>query len=201
MNDMINKTLTKKQEEVLEFITSQINEAGIPPTIREIMKYFGFSSMRSVQDHLKALANKGYINLRKSVSRGIELLTSPYAIPILGQISAGLPVESIENVEGYLDLVNKFTGKRPLFALRVKGDSMEGAGIMEDDMVIVRKQPTAEPGAIVAALVDGEALVKTLKKERDKFVLRAENPNYDDVELIEDSSILGKVVGVVRDYG
>ncbi len=198
----MNETLTKKQEEVLGFITDQINGDGIPPTIREIMGYFEFSSMRSAQDHLKALARKGYIKLRGSVSRGIELLVSPYAIPIIGEISAGLPVEAIENVEGYLDLVNKFTNRRPLFCLRVKGDSMEGAGIMEDDLVVVRKQPTAELGDVVAALIDGEALVKTLKKVGNKLVLRAENPVYTDIELKGDVvSIIGKVVGVVRDYG
>lgn len=191
--------LTVKQKKVLEFITLRINEGRIPPTLREIMDYFKFSSLASPRHHLKELAKKGYINLKRSLSRGIELLLPSYAIPVLGEISAGKPIEAIENIEGYLNLVNAFSGSRPLFCLRIKGDSMDGAGIMEGDLVIVRKQNDAESGQIVAALIDDEALVKRLKKKQGKAILRAENPAYPDVDL-KDGRILGKIVGVVRNY-
>ncbi|MFH1414596.1 MAG: transcriptional repressor LexA [Elusimicrobiota bacterium] len=195
----MNNDLTEKQQNVLEFIVSNINDTSIPPTLREIRDHFGFSSLASPRHHLRELSKKGYINLKRSVSRGIELLVSPYAIPVLGEISAGRPVEAFENIEGYLDLVNAFAGKRPLFCLRIKGDSMEGAGIMEGDLVIVRKQETAESGQIVAALLDDEALVKRLYKKNGRLFLKAENPDYPELEL-NGGRILGKVVGVVRNY-
>ncbi|MBN2407078.1 MAG: transcriptional repressor LexA [Elusimicrobia bacterium] len=197
----MTREITKRQKDILMFIADQVNSAGIPPTIREIMANFNFTSMRSAQDHLKALSKKGYIRLKGSLSRGIELLISPYSIPILGEISAGKPLEAIENIEGYLDLVNVFTKRAPLFSLRVKGDSMEGAGIFEGDMVIVRKQPSADPGQIVAALIEGEALVKRLKKKSGGLVLASENPKYEDIRLDRETRVIGKVVGVLRDYG
>ena len=116
----------------------------------------------------------------------------------MGEISAGQPMEAIENIEGYLDLINTFGPKKPLFCLRVNGDSMEGAGIVEDDLVIVRKQPTAEPGQIVAAMINGEALVKRLKKIGNSFVLKPENNAYSVIK--GQFEIIGKVIGVIRKF-
>jgi repressor LexA len=191
--------LTSKQKNVFDFITDSVRGRGIPPTLREIRDHLGFTSLASPRHHLKELARKGYIKLNRSISRGIELAVPLMSIPVLGEISAGQPAEVFENVEGYLDLINAFGTKRPLFSLRVKGDSMEGAGIMEGDMVIVRRQPSAEPGQIVVAMAEGEALVKRLIRKGEKFLLRAENPAYPDISVI-DTGILGKVVGVLRNY-
>ncbi|MFC2061321.1 transcriptional repressor LexA [Elusimicrobiota bacterium] len=197
----MHERLTNKQKKVLEFITEKITGDGIPPTLREIRDEFGFSSLASPRHYLKVLAEKGYINLRNRVSRGIELLFSPpEGIPVLGQISAGNPFEAVEDAQGYLDLSKSFSRYKELFCLKVKGNSMEGAGILEGDLVIVKKQSGADPGQIVVALIDEEALVKRLKKKDKKFVLRAENPDYQDIDL-KGSRIIGKVMGVFRNYG
>ncbi|MFC2048830.1 transcriptional repressor LexA [Elusimicrobiota bacterium] len=195
----MRKKMSNKQHDILDFISSKINMDGIPPTLREICSYFGFSSLASPRYHLKVLSERGYLRLRDHTSRGIELVNNISRIPILGEISAGLPVDAIENIDGYLDLINTFGRKKPLFCLKIKGDSMEGAGIMEDDMVIVRKQSSVEIGQLVAAMIDGEALVKRLKVKEGRYVLHAENPEYPDISA-EGASVIGKIVGIVRNY-
>ncbi|MDA3792442.1 MAG: transcriptional repressor LexA [Elusimicrobia bacterium] len=192
--------LTDKQQAVLNYITESLDGRGIPPTLREIRDNFGYSSLSSPRHHLKELAAKGYINLINSVSRGIELLKKSAGIPILGRISAGHPAEAIQSPEGYLNLADTFVGDSTLFCLKVHGDSMKGVGIMEDDLVIVKYQTTAEDGDIVVAMESDEALVKRFLRKGDKAILHAENPDYPDI-VMQDGSIAGKVVGVVRKYG
>ncbi len=192
------RELTAKQKQVLDFIVSRVRESGIPPTLREISEYFGFSSLASPRHHLDALDSKGYISLKKGASRGIELKFPAGGIPVLGDISAGDPRRAFENIEGYLNPQFLSAGG-DLFCLRVKGDSMSGAGIMQGDIVVVRKQSSADTGSIVAAVIEDEALVKKLKKRGKETVLAAENPAYPDIS-VKNARVLGKVVGVVRDY-
>ena len=191
--------LTRKQKKVLDFIVEQIRFSGSPPTRREIVKHFGFSSPGSPRVHLNALARKGYIRLKKGISRGIELLTPVFGIPILGRTSAGKPIEAIENIEDYLDLSKIFLKEENLFALKVKGDSMEGEGIKEGDLAIVKKQPLANNGDIVVALIEDEALIKKFYKDKNVVRLEAANPKYQPI-LTQKAEIIGKVVSILRNY-
>jgi len=192
--------LGASEAKILDFIKHSIVREGRPPTLRQIMKKFSFSSLASPRYYLRKLQEKNFIAIKKGVARGIELLAPAAGIPVIGEISAGLPLEAVENIEGYIDMVNTFTGKRPLFCLRVRGASMIGPGIMENDLVIVRKQETAQPGEIVAALIEDEALVKRLVKKGKSLFLKAENKSYPDIKMGPEARVAGKVVGVLRGY-
>jgi repressor LexA len=221
----MNKDLTRPQKKVLEFIRERVRDAGAPPTIREIGKRFGFQSTGTVRDYLRALEKKGYLRRQSGRARGIELAPELRGrqVPILGRVAAGLPVLAEENLEGHLDLDATLQHQKgTFFALRVQGDSMVGAGILDGDFVIVRSQETAEPRAIVVALVDGEVTVKRFakkigrgrrksRKERGRTVkvplgegpgiwLLPENPTYSPIPVTEETRILGEVVTLVRDY-
>jgi len=191
--------LTDRQRKVLEFIKERINDSGLPPTLREIQSHFNLSSLASPRFHLKSLAKRGYIRLKSQISRGIELLSPATGIPVVGQISAGKALEAIEDIEGYLDLSKAFPDGKNLFCLKVKGDSMEGAGIIDGDLAIVRKRPDANSGEIVVALIQDEALIKRLKGKGKKFELVSENPKYPPVSA-KNTQIIGKVIGVFRNY-
>lgn len=216
----MSKGLTQRQRQVLEAIREYAERKGYPPSIRELGKALGISSLRGVTVHLDALARKGYIE-RESTSRSIRLLTADAAyasggflprsdgpvgaavsVPLLGAIAAGAPLLAVENVEGYVPVPAEMAaGAKELFALRVKGDSMIGDGIRDGDMIVVRSQPSAENGEIVAALIGDEATVKRLDKSSRPARLLAANPNYEPIPLArEDVRILGKVVGLVRSY-
>jgi repressor LexA len=192
--------LTNKQQEVLMFIRKAIRN-GLPPTIREIASEFGFSSTGTVRDYLKALSTKGYLLLEEKKSRAIELTEKAMLmIPILGAVPAGVPVLSVENVEDYFNVDKLFSQKDELFFLRVKGDSMIDAGIMPDDLVLVKKQPCAQNKDIVVCRVDGEVTVKILRSRENKFFLEPANKNYSIIALNERSQIIGKVITAVRQY-
>lgn len=192
--------LTNKQQEVLMFIRKMIR-GGLPPTIREIAAEFGFSSTGTVRDYLKALCSKGYIILEEKKSRAIELTEKAMlTVPILGHVPAGVPVLAIENVEDYFNVDKLFSQKDELFFLRVKGDSMIDAGIMPDDLVLVKKQPCAENKDVVVCRIDGEVTVKILKSRENKFFLEPANKNYSIIALNDRSQIIGKVITVVRKY-
>ncbi len=192
--------LTNKQQEVLMYIRKMIRE-GLPPTIREIAAEFGFSSTGTVRDYLAALCKKGYILLEEKKSRAIELTEKAMlTIPILGRVPAGVPVLAIENVEDYFNVDKLFAQKDELFFLRVHGDSMIEAGIMPDDLVLVKKQPCAQDRDIVVCRVDGEVTVKILRSRENKFFLEPANKNYSIISLNERSQIIGKVITVVRKY-
>ena len=196
--------LTGRQKEILEFIYTHIREEGYPPTVREIGKKLSLTSTGSVRDHLNALIRKGYIEKTPALSRGIRLaketITDLYSIPIVGKIVAGEPELAIENIEGRLIVDKKLAKSRKTFALRVKGDSMIEEGIMEGDYVVVRPQPVAEQGEIVVALIGDEATVKKFKKERKSIKLLPANPSYSPIEVTEDVTIVGKVIGLIRHY-
>ena len=202
--------LTKRQRAILEFIRDTHSERGYPPSVREIGEAVGLQSPSSVHAQLATLADRGY--LKKDATRpraisiqmdhdGIPVESKPMQnVPVVGRIAAGGPILAVQNIEDTLPLPRDFVGSGTLFALVVKGDSMTGAGIMDGDLVIVRQQPTAEEGEIVAAMVgDEEATVKTLRKRGRAIVLQAENPAYEPIES-DEISILGKVVSVLRRY-
>ncbi len=191
--------LTEKQKRVLKFIYQTISRNRLPPTIREIAKQFGFNSTGTVRDYLKALVHKGYIKVSPHKSRAIELVREAiFSIPILGGVRAGLPAVAVEDVEGYLNLDSLFLADEESFVLRVKGDSMNGAGILPDDLVVVKKQNMAQTGEIVVALKGEEATVKILRRRDNNYYLEAANPAYPPISITDDVSILGKVINVIR---
>ncbi len=205
------KELTARQREVYEFILSRMENTFRPPTIREIGDQFGMRSTGTVRDNLRALVKKGYIRLPGRVARGIELVMRENArlasgarrIPILGSIAAGQPLLAVENIDGQIDIDERFLGKGgPLFGLRVKGDSMRDAGIFDGDYVFVRKQETAENGDIVAAIINEEATVKRYFHEGNRVRLQPANDTMSPIYIQPEEAemiIAGKVVGVLRE--
>lgn len=199
---MIEKRkLTSKQKDVLKFIYNAIKINNLPPTVREIAGHFNFSSTGTVRDYLKALVNKGYIRIAANKSRAIELVREAlFSIPILGKVQAGLPTLAVEEIEGYLDLDSLVFSDESTFALRVEGDSMIGAGIMPNDLVLVRKQSMAQTGETIVALIDDEATVKNLRRRGADYYLEPANPNYSPILVDQRVSIIGKVISVIRRF-
>lgn len=199
---MIEKRkLTSKQKDVLKFIYNAIKINNLPPTVREIASHFNFSSTGTVRDYLKALVNKGYIRISANKSRAIELVREAlFSIPILGKVQAGLPTLAVEEIEGYLDLDSLVFSDESTFALRVKGDSMIEAGIMPNDLVLVRKQNMAQTGETVVALIEDEATVKNLRRRGANYYLEPANPNYSPILVDQKVSIIGKVISVIRRF-
>ncbi|MBU4143257.1 transcriptional repressor LexA [Patescibacteria group bacterium] len=211
---MKSRVLTKRQAQIFDFILSNIDQFGYPPSIPEVQKRFSFKSPNAVQSHFEALKRKGYVSRRPHKSRGIEILVhtaqkennnnNVTTIPILGNISAGNPILAQENIEGEL-VVDKSLAKNPagVFALKVKGDSMIEAGILDGDHVVVRQQQNAEEGDIIVALIEDEATVKKFYKDKssNRVILRPANesmkPIYVDLSN-NNFMILGKVTGVIR---
>jgi repressor LexA len=198
---MTNRILTTKQKAVFKYIYRTIRTTNLPPTIREIAQNFAFSSTGTVRDHLKALVKKGYIKITANKSRAIELVKETmFNIPILGSVRAGLPTLAVEDIEGYLDLDSLVFSESDIFALRVKGDSMNGLGILPGDLVLVKRQSMAQTGETVVALIGEEATVKSLRKKGDKFYLEPANQKYDPILIDKDISIIGRVISVIRKY-
>lgn len=199
---MIKKqTLTAKQKKVLKFIYDSIKIDKLPPTVREIARHFNFSSTGTVRDYLKALVSKGYIRIKANKSRAIEIIREAlFSFPILGRVQAGLPNLAVEEIEGYLNLDSLVFSDDSTFALRVRGDSMIEAGIMPDDLVLVRKQEMAQTGETIVALVEDEATVKKLQRRGNDYYLEPANPNYDPILVDQNVSIIGKVISVIRRF-
>lgn len=204
------KKLTARQREVLEAIQNYHAEKGYIPSIRELGRMLGISSLRGVTVHLAALEKKGWIE-RESTSRSIRVLApepeaavsgATRSIPMLGTIAAGVPLLAVENVEAYIPVPPDIAGKTgELFALRVKGDSMIGDHILDGDTIVVQSRQSADDGDIVAALIGEEATVKRLDKLSHPPRLLPSNPNFDPIELTQDNArILGKIVGLVRTF-
>jgi len=200
--------LTDRQREVLEFIQGFTETHGVPPTVREIGGRFHVTP-RAAFDHLRALERKGYLRRRSTegrTSRALTLATKPPStreVPILGRIAAGAPLLAEENRDGALPLDPSWVGGRgdDVFGLRVRGESMINAHIVEGDLVLVRRQDHAHPGDIVVALVDGEATVKRFARDGHAVLLRPEHPTMAPIVVREgekDLRIIGKVVGLVR---
>jgi repressor LexA len=199
------KTVTKRQDEVLGFMKDFLVRNKFPPTIREIAHHFEIS-VKGAYDHVKALEKKGMIHCNQNQSRSIEILEEIdeerllTSIPILGRVAAGVPILAEENLEGSVHLPQEFLGRGSHFALRVKGDSMTGAGIMDGDLAVIRSQNSAENGDIVVAMTDDDAVtLKRFFKERTRIKLQSENPAYNPL-FLQNVRLLGKLVSVIRRY-
>ena len=197
--------LNDRAREILSYIRSFQREHDMPPTIREIGKAFGISSTNGVRYYLTMLERAGYLKHRSGVSRGYSLLSpmqSP-GIPLIGRVAAGQPILAEESLEDRLDVGQVFGDASDLFALRVRGDSMVDAGILQGDVVIVRQRDQAKPGAIVVALIGDEATVKYYRPGADRIELVPANEKYDPIQVTEgqDFRILGVVTGVLRTVG
>jgi repressor LexA len=200
--------LTARQQRILEHIRRTVQERGYPPTVREIGEAVGLTSSSSVHAQLANLQRKGLLRKDPARPRAIEVAgTRPrgagsVSIPVVGRIAAGAPVLADEHVEEYLAVPDTFASEEEHFALRVVGDSMVGAGILDRDVVVVRRQDVAEDGAIVAAQLPGpgedEATVKRLRRRGRRITLMPENPTVEPFDLPEGGRILGQVVAVLR---
>ena len=194
--------LTARQAEVLELIKRHIEESGMPPTRADIAKELGFKSANAAEEHLRALARKGAIEMIAGASRGIKLPESN-GIPIVGYVAAGYPVLAEEHVDDYCDIAPSFFSPRADFFLRVRGESMQDVGIMEGDLLAVHKTHEANNGDIIVARVDDEMTVKRLHKTRSKHLinLEPENPEFNTIEVDlreQEFAIEGISVGVIR---
>lgn len=200
-----SKGISRRQEQILHYIRQETATQGYPPSVREIGRAVGLKSTSTVHGHLSQLERKGYIRRDSSKPRAIEVLpaagvlprSASVAVPLVGRVTAGLPVLAVENIEDYFPLPRNFGEPGTLFMLRVTGDSMIEAGILDGDYVIVRQQENAENGEIIVALIDDEATIKRFFKEKDKIRLQPEN-SFMEAIIVDDVSILGKVTGVVR---
>jgi len=194
--------MTESQEKVLKYVQEYFSDHHRPPTVREVMRHFNWNSPQSARKHLLALEEKGYLSREDHTARGLKLSEDSsvgVAIPILGRVAAGAPLLAEENREGTLVVDPEMAkGRKTLFALRVKGDSMVDAHILPGDKVIVQQTTHADPGDVVVALLDGEATVKTFRKTGSKLTLEPANPKYRPIPVEEgrDFRIIGRVVGV-----
>ena len=202
--------LTERQQAILNFISESTKERGFPPSIREISSHFGIQSTQGALRHLDALEKKGYLKRDARSARSVQLTdrVSPEddlnlrMVPVLGRVAAGIPIAAVENVEDQIPISKDWLSVgKDYFLLRVRGDSMADA-IQPGDLVLVERQARAETGEIVVAMIEEEATVKRLFREKDKVLLRADNPGYSDIVVKEGTEfqILGKVTGLVRKY-
>jgi repressor LexA len=210
--------LTFEQQRVYDFMLSFRDKNGFPPTVREVAAGLGYKSPNNARQHMQLIEQKGYIRTVPSIARGIEFLNETaavekhenvveeeveeYGVPLIGSVAAGLPITAIENIDGYITLDRSIFRGNDLFALRVKGNSMTGMGILNGDIVVVRKKSNAENGEVVVVIIDGDATLKRFIRDRDTVLLRAENPDYADIVLssVNSIQIAGKLVGVIRKY-
>ena len=197
--------LTTRQQRILDFIARTVRERGYPPTVREIGEAVGLTSSSSVHAQLANLERRGLLHKDPTKPRAMALeapRADGIAIPLLGRIAAGAPTLAAEHVEEYLTVPMGFAGQADHFALRVAGDSMVGAGILDGDVVVVRSQDEADDGDVVAVLLPGpaedEATVKRLRRQRGKVTLVPENPALEPFEMDPEGRVLGKVVAVLR---
>jgi repressor LexA len=188
-----------RRNRILEFVRTYTDEHGFAPSIREIGGAVGVRSTKAVKYHLDILVNEGLLKRAPRQARGISSIRQPDSLPLIGRIAAGSPLLAVENVEAQVSL-SRFRG---CFLLRVKGESMKGAGIMDNDMVVVRPQAAAENGEIVAALLGNEATVKRFQQHSGQVVLESENPEFESIIVNpdrQDFKIIGVVVGLLRNY-
>lgn len=206
--------LKKRQKQIYMMIKGHIEKNGYPPTVREIAKQVGLKSISTVHGHLVSLEELGYIRRNPSMSRAIEIVQSDAGsnglspnisaqemvhVPVIGRITAGLPIEAIENVEESYPLPLSLVKSKDAYMLEVMGDSMIEAGILDGDLAIVEKRNTALNGEIVVAMLENnEVTVKRFYKEKSRFRLQPENPVYDPI-YADRVDILGKVIGIYRD--
>lgn len=200
--------LSKRQQMIFDFIKSEVVMKGYPPSVREIAKAVGLASSSTVHGHLERIESKGYIRRDPTKPRAIEILDesdnnivkdNARYVPVIGKVTAGIPITAIENIEEYTPIPSSTTNSNDhLFVLIIEGESMINAGILDGDKVIVKQQTTAENGEIVVAMTEeDEATVKRFYKEKNHFRLQPENDTMEALEL-QQVSILGKVVGLYR---
>jgi repressor LexA len=201
---MVELNLTKRQQEIFDYVKQHVGEHGYPPTVRDIGKAIGLTSSSTVHAHLANLEKLGLLRRDPTKPRAIEVLkdkarqvVTPPELPVVGQVAAGQPVLADENIEEYVPVPGIAGGDDGEFVLRVKGDSMKDAGILEGDFVIVRRQETAGDGDIVVALVGEEATVKRFFREDDHVRLQPENETMEPIRTRE-AQVLGRVVGLCR---
>ena len=210
----LNDKISEKQFQIFKFIVDSIKSIGYPPSVREIAEAVDLSSSATVHAHLKKLEELGYIRRGKGSSRTIEILNSAYKpsdenennlsditlIPIVGTVAAGTPILAQENIEEYFPLTSDFIkDANEVFMLKVKGDSMINAGILDRDYIIVRKQAIARNGEIIVALIEDEATVKRFLKT-DKLIKLIPENDFMKPIIVNDVNIVGKVIGVIRKY-
>ncbi|NBI27816.1 transcriptional repressor LexA [Chengkuizengella marina] len=200
--------LSTRQQSILDFIKEEVQKKGYPPSVREIGEAVGLASSSTVHGHLERLEKKGFIRRDPTKPRAIEILdeenptivtSSITQVPLIGKVTAGLPILATENIEEYFPLPNHYVGDYNVFMLQIVGESMIEAGIHDGDYVIVRQQQSANNGEIVVAMTEeNEATVKRFFKESNHFRLQPENSTMEPI-LLNEVSILGKVVGLFRD--
>ncbi len=202
--------LSDRQEQILDYILEMVATRGYPPSVREIGDAVGLSSPSTVHSHIATLVKEGFIRKDPTKPRAIEVIDSGVSepstlrasvrdVPLVGRIAAGSPILAEEDIEEIYPLPTDIVGDEPVFMLSVRGDSMIEAGILDGDYVVVRRQPDARDGQIVAALIDGEeATVKRLQRLDKRVVLKSENPDFPPMVFSEGVEILGIVVAVLR---
>ena len=204
--------LSKTQRRIYEFIKDEISKKGMTPSIREIGQVIEHSSTSSISYQLNKLEEKGYIRRPKFKKRCIEILENDFYdkssgnnsaefsnIPIIGTVSAGLPIFADENVEGYFPVPVDYLPNSDTFMLRIQGNSMINSGIFNNDLVLVKQQPIAQNGDIIIALIDDSATCKTFYKEKEFIRLQPQNDAYEPI-FVKDCKILGKVIGLFRSF-
>ena len=204
------KDLTSRQREIFEYIKKSVVETDRPPSLREIGEKFEINSTNGVRSVLEALERKGYIKRNRYLSRGIEIIREAperiddsqlRTVPWIGRVAAGQPLWADQNIEGNFYIDKSFVPGEHIFALRVTGDSMKNAGILDGDYVLVRRQQTAQKGEIVVAQIDDEATVKRFYPDKKHIRLEPENPDYGPI-IVEKNApgfmIAGKVIGLMR---
>lgn len=197
--------ISQKQLEILEYIKSEILRVGYPPAVREICEAVHLKSTSSVHSHLETLEKNGYIRRDPTKPRAIEIMDDSFNptgremanVPIIGQVAAGEPILAEENITDYFPVPVEFMPNNDAFLLKVKGESMINAGILDGDFVLVEKRPTASNGEMVVALVEDSATVKTFYKENGYYRLQPENDSMDPI-IVPHCEIIGKVFGVFR---
>lgn len=202
---MGNGKISKKQEEILEYIKSEIVSRGFPPAVRDICQAVHLKSTSSVHSHLETLEKNGYIKRDPSKPRAIEILDDNFnmlrremvSVPVIGRVAAGQPILAEENIESYFPVPAEFMPNAETFMLTVKGESMINAGILDSDRILVKCQKTAENGDMVVALIDDSATVKTYYKENGHYRLQPENDTMEPI-IVDNMEVLGKVIGVFR---
>lgn len=197
--------LSQRQTEILEFIKKEIRQKGYPPSVREIGDAVGLMSSSTVHGHLQTIEDKGYIRRDPTKPRAIEILDGSYQpsqknivhVPIVGRVTAGQPILAVENIEDTFPLPSEIVHHDSVFMLKVQGESMIEAGILDKDLILVRQQNVARNGEIVVAMIGDEATVKRFYKEKNLIRLQPENSLMEPI-YTQDAVILGKVIGVFR---
>ncbi len=193
-----------KQTMILNYIRQEIEQKGYPPSVREICSAVGLKSTSSVHAHLTQLEKKGLIRRDSTKPRALEVLDNPLSrgrsIPLLGRVTAGLPILATENIEDYLVMPQYLLGRDEMFALRVQGESMIEAGILDGDIILLRRQDDADSGDIVVALIGEEATVKRIFYEEECVRLQPENHTMEPIILDEPPQVLGRLIALFRQF-